>query len=246
MYRFARSNDVPEIEQDNDIDGTFVEGKPVGIPADLLALVHAAPSRDPEPEEIEQVAPKLDAAIVNTANPNSRFTLVDTAIHAPGTCILCKSAGGDGRQFLDLGIQITWVGALYFCTFCVTEAAKLLGLVPGFLLEASVECLQEEISNGDDRYVETKVKLDAAMVLLRDHLAGNCVPVADSLENAEADDADAIADARNSVSESESSDSNEPDADKSAPVEGTDDVPAAASGTKRKPAIRNTRPGKSA
>lgn len=242
---YDASVDRPVIVQENDVDGDFTSGSPGGIPAHLQELIQYQ-SVDVEPEDrIEEVF-EIDAAKVTEENPQSRFRVVDTPTLAPGTCILCKSSGGDGRQFVDLGIQVTWVGALYFCTFCVTEAAKLLGLENMQAERDRINAMWDVTSEMNDEYAKMAEDNHAYRVLLRDHLAGNCVPVADSLENAEADDADAIADARNSVSEPEPPDSDEPDADESVAEQGPDDLPATSGDEPKRPPIRKRRPGQSA
>lgn len=175
--------DVNEIGQSNDIEGNLP------IPPDLMAIVHMPPSVDPEPEEVEQVKAELsvDALKVAEENPNSRFTILNSPIKKPGVCALCTSPGGDGRQFVDFGKSVEWYGVVYFCTFCVSEAARLLGLAPKSDWVQAAENLQAEISNVDDKYVEAKVKLDAAMVLLRDHLNGDCLPSVPADEISEAE-----------------------------------------------------------
>jgi len=162
---------VNEIEQSNDIEGN------VPIPPDLMAIVHRPPSVDPEPEEVPKVLENLavDAIKVAEENPNSRFVILDTPIKKPGVCALCGAPGGDGRQFVDFGKSLEWYGVVYFCTFCVSEAAALLGFAPMSNWTNAEHNLQQSISEIDDRYVEAKVKLDAAMVLLRDHFNGDCM-----------------------------------------------------------------------
>jgi hypothetical protein len=233
----------PVIEQSNDIDGPFATSNGPGpIPADILALVHAPPSVDPEPET-EPVKGDVDVEAVQRENPNSRFTVVDTPTLAPGTCILCKSPGGEGRQFIDLGIQVTWVGAMYFCTFCVTEAAKLLGLEKSSKLEDKIAQILTRLFRADETIESLQGQHAAAMVLLRGHLAGDCcthdVPVAEP-EVPESD-------IGSSVGEPESSDRAEQDADEFAVDEGPDVVPAIADSDKpkRKPPVRSSRPGTS-
>lgn len=210
--------DRPIIQQDNNIDADFDGSGTPGIPQDLLAIVLQPPSVDAEPEEIEQVengVVKVDVEKVTEENAQSRFRVTDTATLKPGTCVLCKSSGGDGRQFVDLGIQVTWVGAIYFCTFCVAEVANILGYERRSVWTLAHENLQEEISQGDDRYVEAKVKLDAALLLLRDCNCGNLGPVVPSGPY---------------ILESPSEpDIPEPDADESGDVEGSGDVPEFAS-----------------
>lgn len=62
-------------------------------------------------------------------SPQSRFSVHDNPDVAPGKCAVCSSVGGDGRKFIDFGMQLDWYGAVYFCTFCVTELASAGGYV---------------------------------------------------------------------------------------------------------------------
>lgn len=214
---YGERPDTPPIEQGNDIDAPFETGsQAVGIPADLLDIIHQPPSRDAEPES-EPVKGPIDVDAVNDANPNSRFRVVDVPVLAPGTCVLCKSPGGDGRQFIDLSIQVTWVGALYFCTECITEAARLIGLGPNTWDLASKN-LHAELSEMDDRYVETKVKLDAAWVLLR-----NC-HCNDPIVDGDGSIPDAVV-----VEDSEPAESSDDSNGESGSVEESGDVPEFAS-----------------
>lgn len=218
--------DVSEIQQSNDIES-------VGIPADLLAMVHEKPSVDPTPEQIAQAEDKVrvDVEKVAEENPQSRFRILNSPIKKPGTCFVCKSSGGDGRQFIDFNRTLEWFGVVYLCTFCVQEICSLIGFAPSDVFEGAIDGLQSDLSNVDDRYVETKVKLDAAMVLLRDHLNGNCSPVIDPVEISEAElveSGDAIQDGEGSESSSsehdESSIGTESDSDESDPIKGPDDI----------------------
>jgi hypothetical protein len=227
---------VNEIEQSNDIDGN------VPIPPDLMAIVHMPPSRDPEPEEVEQVKAELavDAVKVAEENPHSRFTILDSPIKKPGVCALCTSPGGDGRQFVDFGKSVEWYGVVYFCTFCVSEAAALLGFAPMSNWTNAEHNLQQSISEVDDLYVDAKVKLDAAMVLLRDHLNGDCLP---SVPADEISEAELVEPDNSDGSDSEERDAelqelelvvgddgppveDESDSDELAPKQGSDDIPA--------------------
>jgi hypothetical protein len=143
-------------------------------------------------------------------NPNSRFRLLNVPVLAPGTCILCKSAGGDGRQFIDLGIQHDWYGALYFCTECITEAAVLLGMAPKANWELAEKNLQAEISKLDDLYLNAKAEVRAARTLLRNC---HCEPIS-NINSGDVVDVEAI----------EESESNDSESDESSSVEGSGDV----------------------
>lgn len=160
----------------------------------------------------------VDAEKVNEENPNSRFRVLDNPILAPGTCIMCKSAGGDGRQFVDLGITVDWFGCLYFCTYCVAEAGKLIGLEPKSNWVEAEANLQREISRVDDLYVDAKAKLDAARVLLRNCYCGmpnpnDGVPASVSVDEQFDPEPEPNSD----------------DSDESGSEQGTDDIPSFAS-----------------
>lgn len=109
----------------------------------------------------------VDAEKVAVENPQSRFRVIDTAILPPGICALCGSSGGDGRQFVDFGKTVDWYGCVYFCTWCIVEAASLLGMDKKSNWVLAEKHLQDEISKMDVLYIDTKAELDAARVLLR-------------------------------------------------------------------------------
>lgn len=165
-------------------------------------------------------------------NPNSRFRISNVATLAPGTCILCKSDGGDGRQFIDLGITVEWFGAMYFCTFCIAEAAQVLGFAPEANWKLAEKNLQEEISKGDDRYVEAMEQLRAARTLLRNCHCGDNVtfPVEPVL------DVEAI----------EEPEPNDPDSDESGGSEGPDDISESPADDESNAPARKSRARKSA
>lgn len=143
-------------------------------------------------------------------NPNSRFRILNAAILAPGTCILCKSAGGDGRQFIDLGIQVDWFGAIYFCTYCIGEAATLLGFEKSDGL-AKLKAVNDLIE-AQQKIFELQEQLNASRVLLRNCHCGDSVPsysdVVDVSVVEETDDSvsDSIADGDESSGIEESGD----------------------------------------
>lgn len=134
--------------------------------------------------EIEPV----DAQKVNEDNPQSRYSVLNAPILAPGTCILCKSPGGDGRQFIDLGIQVNWIGAMYFCTYCVAEAASMIGMIPRKAHDELEEVFNSNWELHREVSKELREKLDAAAILLRDCRCGNFGPgVTEPTSDVEAD-----------------------------------------------------------
>lgn len=63
-------------------------------------------------------------------SPQSRIKVLDIPVAAPGTCILCGTAGIDDRKFVDFGKTVDWIGVIYFCTECISEVARAVGWVP--------------------------------------------------------------------------------------------------------------------
>lgn len=170
---------------------------------------------------------------IQTENPQSRFRVTKMPILAPGTCILCKSSGGDERAFIDFGMQLDWFGAVYFCTECITEAAKLIGLEQNSDWARTEKNLRTEVSRVTDLCADARVKLDAAMVLVRDCTCSDSGIGSPPLEITEAELVEHGSDVRDSVSEpefdgseSEEVSGGEPDPDESASIEGLDSIPA--------------------
>lgn len=160
---YGHRPDEPEIVQENDVDGSFVDA-PVGIPSDLLALIHEPRSVDPEPPK--QVTTE-ETDRLTEENPNSRFRVLNVAIKKPGTCFVCKSDGGDERQFVDFGKTVDWYGVVYICTFCVSEVAKMLGLGSVEALESKIKEQAGIIEHYESEYDLVVEQRNAARILLR-------------------------------------------------------------------------------
>jgi hypothetical protein len=164
--------------------------------------------------EVTNIDP-VDVEKVAEENPQSRFRILDTPILTPGTCALCMSPGGDGRQFVDFGKQLDWYGAVYFCTFCVAEAAKLIGMMP----KKDLEDLSGQYLHLRDAYsflqVTSKEEINAARLLLRNC---NC-----SGPDADGSPTDSIS---VDVEPDEQGFDSTSDINESSSVEGIDDVPA--------------------
>lgn len=59
--------------------------------------------------------------------PNSRYSLHQAPILAPGICIVCKTGSTDERTFIDLGMSFKWYGRMYMCSLCISEIARGIG-----------------------------------------------------------------------------------------------------------------------
>lgn len=223
--------DVNEIEATNDIEAPQ-------IPQHLLDLIHQPPSVDPEPEEVVQVEndARVDVEKVAEENPQSRFRILDTAIQKPGTCLICRSAGGDGRQFVDFQKTVDFYGVVYVCTFCAVEVAKLLGLtVKQESFDGMRKGFLDEIESSDERWVQAQEEIRAARLLLRNCNCNDSDPVSDG----------SIPDAVDVEVVEESDGARDYDSESSS-VEGLDDVSATSDDDESKPAPKRRRSNSSA
>lgn len=71
----------------------------------------------------------------------SRIRILDAPQLAPGVCSICGSSRNDDRKYVDLGIDVDYVGTMYFCTFCLVELVNALGC----LTQEQSVALQEEV-----------------------------------------------------------------------------------------------------
>lgn len=100
-------------------------------------------------------------------SPQSRFSVHDNPDVAPGKCAVCASVGGDGRKFIDFGMQLDWYGAVYFCTFCVAELAGAGGFVATEHFNKAVEqngLLTKELNATNESFRNYR---DATRTMLR-------------------------------------------------------------------------------
>lgn len=76
----------------------------------------------------------------------TRFQLVDVPVLMPGNCIICGSVGDDERKFVDIGITIEFIGTVYFCTHCMSEALNIMG----FVSKEAYEAMRAEVKQRDE------------------------------------------------------------------------------------------------
>ncbi len=58
----------------------------------------------------------------------SKYTIHDFPISQPGKCANCGAARSDGRKYLDIGLELEFYGIVVFCSICVADFARTLGL----------------------------------------------------------------------------------------------------------------------
>ena len=67
----------------------------------------------------------------------------------PGVCVICNSYGGDGRKFIDIGLQVKKLGRVYFCSFCWEEGCNELGWVSpanAHVISSKLTATEEELN----------------------------------------------------------------------------------------------------
>lgn len=226
--RMTTGPEKPIIEWENDIDAPSNEGGGGGIPQHLQEAIQYQSVDAPVQVQVQdETRPtlKFDSVKINDENPQSRFRVLDIALLAPGVCALCGSSGFNGdRQFVDFGKTVDMFGCVYFCTFCVVEAATMLGMDFKSNWVLAEKNLQAEISDVDDRFVESQVLLRAAMDLVRNC---TCANSGIGLPVVEVSESDIIVD--------ETSDVVKSDFDELGGLEGFDDLPANSNNTEPVP-----------
>ena len=61
-------------------------------------------------------------------NPNSRFKITKAPSALPANCFLCNGFS-NRKYFIDTSFSIEFHGAVYICNECLTEMARMVGLV---------------------------------------------------------------------------------------------------------------------
>jgi hypothetical protein len=98
---------------------------------------------------------------------SSRVRILDAPILAPGTCALCGTSRNDDRKYVDLGIDIDYIGVMYFCTFCMQEVANRIGC----LMPEQADKLQNELDAARKTIIDfqaEKAVIDHVTSTLRD------------------------------------------------------------------------------
>ncbi len=97
---------------------------------------------------------------------SSRIRVLDNPNMHPGTCVLCGASRNDDRKYVDIGLDIDFVGVIYFCTFCMQELANRLGC----LMPDQTKKLEDELDSARQTILEfqtQKAAYDDAIGTLR-------------------------------------------------------------------------------
>jgi hypothetical protein len=63
---------------------------------------------------------------IKEPKPTDRVQVLDNPAAPPGKCAVCGNGADKERQWIDFGVTIDFVGALYICSICITEVANAL------------------------------------------------------------------------------------------------------------------------
>lgn len=97
----------------------------------------------------------------------SRVQVLEAPLLLPGTCAICGASSTGDRKYIDIGWTIEFIGVVYFCTFCFSEAANVLGC----LTKEQTEKLEDENNKLRQRILDFQAKeaaLDDAINRLRE------------------------------------------------------------------------------
>jgi len=97
---------------------------------------------------------------------SSRVRILDSPNLHPGTCVLCGASRNDDRKYVDIGLDIDFVGVIYFCTFCMQEVANRLGC----LMPEQTKKLEDELDSARQTIINfqaQKAAYDDAINTLR-------------------------------------------------------------------------------
>lgn len=125
---------------------------------------------------------------------NSRFQLSPLPSANPGHCAVC---GCVDRPVVDFGMTIQFFGAVLICVVCMTEAAKVIQMVPISELHAAEESLTQSfdvqlaekkmVAIPNDRYDAIAVAVGGLLDLVLPIGLGSNALVADPDESPELD-----------------------------------------------------------
>jgi hypothetical protein len=149
-------------------------------------------------------------------SPQARIQIINTAILAPGICIVCGSAGTEDREFLDFGKQLDWYGAVYLCTLCVPEMATACDFIPG----NSFHKLYDEHRKLQISYDQ----LSSEHVKVKDALGSLLVGTAGTIVDNNGTTFPVVEESDSTNESNESSTVGDSETDESTVIEGPDDV----------------------
>jgi hypothetical protein len=98
---------------------------------------------------------------------SSRYAVLSAPEQLPGVCSVCGTSRTDDRQYVDFGLFVEGIGAIYFCSFCIQELTNRMGsLTPDQTAKLEAKLLAAEKTILD--FQRDKAALDGAISLLRD------------------------------------------------------------------------------
>lgn len=106
--------------------------------------------------------------MIEAQKTTSRFAVLDTPIAVPGCCHICGSVGDGKRKFVDFGLNVEFVGVIYFCTLCLAECLAIIGFIRPEEYKAVLEAhasTSEELEESQDECTRLRAVVDAAGIL---------------------------------------------------------------------------------
>lgn len=81
----------------------------------------------------------------------SKYRVLAVPDVQPGKCANCGSSKADGRKYIDIGLEISWYGALFLCSLCLEDVARNVGLF---------DEIEEELQVAKDKLLDRKFLLE--------------------------------------------------------------------------------------
>jgi hypothetical protein len=86
----------------------------------------------------------------------SKYRVMAVPDVQPGKCANCGASKGDGRKYIDIGVEVPWYGAIFFCSLCLADIGRHTGLF---------DELEEKLKAANEAVVSTNTLYTAGELL---------------------------------------------------------------------------------
>lgn len=63
---------------------------------------------------------------IKETKPTDRVQVLDNPMGPPGKCIICGNGADKDRKWIDFGVTVDFLGAVYICSLCIDEVCNAL------------------------------------------------------------------------------------------------------------------------
>lgn len=117
---------------------------------------------------------------IKEIKPSDRVQVLDHPAGPPGKCLVCGAGADPERKWIDFGVTIDLLGAVYICNFCIAEVANALNFATA---EQTSKMLQDiaTLTTALGEVSDERNHLRSAI----EHLNAAGIPVSISLDESE-------------------------------------------------------------